>query len=89
MVGVDKNIPLPARGSRHVAAHGLSKWPWRKMRMGDSFFAEGYVQTAKQRKKGEPLINTSGGHQAVPGSKWATRNVVENGKRGVRVWRVL
>lgn len=89
MVNVDKNIPLPARGVGAVAAHGNSKWPWRKMKMGDSFFAAGYAQSTSQRKNGQLVISTTAGVSAIPGSKWATRLVTENGVRGVRVWRVL
>jgi hypothetical protein len=93
MVRVDNGIPLPAvdafRQNRGEPTPKSNRWPWGRMKRGDSFFAPHYVQTATQRLNGEKIMNTSSGKQVIPGSHWATRVVTENGVRGVRVWRVL
>ena len=82
-VTIDKGVPLPGRSS----VRG-SRWPWRGMKPGDSFFAAGYVQAPTQRVGKEPVMNTSSPRQMCPGTTWATRLVTEDGVRGVRVWRV-
>lgn len=88
MFQVDKSIPLPTI-NKSLNFKKQWRFPVLTMEVGDSFFAPGYVQRASQRMFGsEKTLNTSGWRKAVPGSKWTTRLVVENGVRGVRVWRV-
>jgi hypothetical protein len=82
-IKIDQGIPLPGRNNTRG---GPGKWPWTEMRPGDSFFAAGYVQTKVQGDA--PTFSTRWGANMVPGSKWATRFVTENGVQGVRVWRV-
>lgn len=81
-VQIDKGVPIPrARGGRGAV------WPWRKMDVGDSFFAAGYASRAESRSPGQPVLTVSHGARVVPGSRWAVRAVVEDGIAGVRVWR--
>lgn len=84
---VEKGIPLP-RALGGSARGGVSKWPWAQMEPGDSFFAAGYVQSTQQRLGQELLMRAGAGTRVLPGSKWASRLLTENGVRGVRVWRV-
>ena len=57
------------------AAKRGSKYPWSEMKIGDSFFVEG-------EPKG--LYGSAKDYNV----KIAVRKAVENGKSGVRVWRV-
>ena len=86
-VKIDKGVPLPTRSSVRASVRE-SKWPWREMKPGDSFFAAGYAQTTAQRVGNELTMSTAAGSKLLPGTTWATRLVTENGVRGVRVWRV-
>lgn len=81
-ITVERNIPVPGRrnttGSR-------SKFPWTKMNVGDSFFAEGYSRYGGPRKSTK--MGCTMGYKLVPNSSWVVRDARENGTRGVRVWR--
>lgn len=81
-IKVDKCVPVPA------ALSAKGKFPWLQMSVGDSFFAPNYVQAKHMRKNGEKTLTMAFPRTKVPGSKWVTRTVTENGIRGVRVWRV-
>ena len=68
----DVKIPSDARGGR-------STYPWKEMKKGDSFFTTsrwmgGVAQNAAMR-----IGN---------GCQFTIRSVIENGKKGFRVWRV-
>ena len=80
MITIDKGMPMPARTS------DKKKWPWAEMAVGDSFFAAGY--SLVQNQMGNPRFSVTNGRLKVPGSKWITRTVTENGIKGVRVWRI-
>lgn len=84
MIAIDKGIPVPAVNNGRSTA----KWPFAQMQPGDSFFAAGCVQTNAQKKNGERIIAANNGKRCIPGSKWTSRCVVENGVSGVRIWRV-
>ena len=75
---INKGMPIPpmTRGRPCM-------YPWYNMLPTDSFFCPGYVN-----KKGARIMPTLMGKKAHPGSKWTTRQVVENGEAGVRVWRI-
>ena len=74
---IDKRIPLPPR-----KANAHSKYPWREMKPGDSFFVPhathkwftGGISNSR-RKLGKHV-------------KFAQRSVVEHGVNGIRIWRV-
>lgn len=84
-IKVDKGVPMPKASG---GSDSSLIWPWHQMKRGDSFFAPGYVQQSRQKKNGERLISTTYAQRQIPGSKWATRLVVERGVRGVRIWRM-
>ena len=86
MIKIDKGMPIPAHIERPGAPSVL---PWRDMDAGDSFFSpDHYVSHTAGKEAGKKLMNTAGWRKAIPGSKWSIRTVIENGVRGVRVWRV-
>ena len=81
-IKIDKGVPMPS------AFAAKERFPWLEMAVGDSFFAPNYAQSKHMRKNGEKTLSTTFPRTKVPGSKWVTRTVTENGIRGVRVWRV-
>ena len=79
---IDRNVPVPARRNTTGIS---SQFPWTKMKVGDSFFAEGYAHAVATTKR--PKMGTTMGYKMVPNSSWAVREARENGRLGVRVWR--
>ena len=72
---IEKNVPIPPRsGGRNG-----SKYPFRKMQVGDSTFVEG-----KPSKIASALQAAS---KALPKVSFTSRATTEDGKDGVRVWR--
>ena len=72
---IDKDFPIPEmHGGR------WSKWPWRDMKIGDSFFMPGktIIKASREAWAAHHRINM----------KFACRTVTENGVKGVRIWRV-
>ncbi|HQT62754.1 hypothetical protein [Acidiphilium sp.] len=67
MIEIEKNVPMPMRRQRY---------PWRQMKVGDSFVVPGKTSGAFSGAKRAAAKAT--------GFKFATRNV----EGGVRVWRV-
>ena len=53
-----------------------TKWPFADMEVGDSFFAPGFASD-----------EFSGRTKHYAPKKFTVRTVIENGVRGVRVWR--
>jgi len=73
MTKIDKNIPIPRpRGGGNYK----SKYPWRYMEIGDSFFIE-----TKSQKSAAAYARVVGPRI---GAKFATRSV----PGGIRVWRI-
>lgn len=70
---IEKNVPLPAN-NREV------KFPFAEMEVNDSFFVEG--RTTKS------FASITQHWRRKMNHRYATRNVEENGVKGVRVWRV-
>lgn len=79
---VQKNVPIPAK---HTIRKRESKFPWKIMQPGDSFFAAGYVP--RQGLGKGKVLSAVTGRQYHPGSSWTIKAVIENGRKGVRVWR--
>lgn len=79
-IKIDTDVPLPD------AYRSRTRFPWKDMEAGQSFFAPGY-KTAGMAGPGKQM-NLSHPRLSVPGSKWTVRTVTENGVSGVRVWRV-
>lgn len=73
-IKINKNVEMPSgRGGRKA------KYPWRKMKKGDSFFTDAQFMGGVASGAAERLGN---------GCKFTTRRVTEKGKKGTRVWRV-
>jgi len=73
---IDKNVPIPEGrwGKRR------KKYPFDEMEVGDSFFIHGGKQ--------ESITSIMRHWREKLGHKYTTRSVVENGVKGVRVWRI-
>ena len=69
-IEITKGVPTPHRGR--------SKYPFRGMELGDSFFAPGAT-----------VIGLHGCARRHRPMRFTCRSVVENGVAGVRVWRIL
>jgi len=67
---IDKGVPLPPK-------IGRTKYPFRSMVRGDSFFVPGKFCASVVVQMGKRM-------NAV----FAQRKVVENGVSGTRIWRV-
>ena len=79
---IEKGIPLRSRNNSRV---GSSKWPWREMEVGDSFFAPGYVQTYMQAAMLGCKVLVPPGKDV---GKFALRLEKKDGVQGVRAWRI-
>ncbi len=76
MIEVQDGIPMPKPRGR-----GRRKYPWAALGVGQSFFVPDGSQkrlanAAYQWIRNNPM-----------GQRFETRNMVENGVAGVRVWR--
>ncbi len=69
---IDKGIELPPERVKN-------SYPWKELSIGDSFFVPNMRSGARQG-----LQSISARH----GIRIAVRSVVENGVKGVRVWRI-
>lgn len=68
-IKIDKGIPTPE-------IRGDLRYPWAKLEVGESFFAE------------MRLTNQAAHAARAYGRKFACRTVIENGVKGTRVWRI-
>ncbi|MFO1130747.1 MAG: hypothetical protein U1E16_01835 [Hyphomicrobiales bacterium] len=68
-IEITKGLPTPQRGR--------SKYPFRDMELGDSFFAPG-----------ASVIGLHGCARRHRPMRFTCRTLVENGVAGVRVWRI-
>ncbi len=74
MFEIEKGIPIPNMGTKK------DKYPWRNMKIGDSFFVAN--KTVK-------IMGPCAHHIAKNRDmKFSVRTVEENGKKGVRIWRI-
>lgn len=72
----DKNVPIPkAEYGRPNATN------WSQMQIGDSHFF------ANNENTGNTKRSTIGNAMIREGFKYVTRSVVEDGVKGIRVWR--
>lgn len=72
IIKIDTDVPIPPRG----------RYPWRQMKVGDSFF-EGDLAKGKQLRSRHSQIR---GDADTP--VFTTKMVVEDGMMGYRVWRI-
>jgi hypothetical protein len=79
MIRVDKDVPLPPPSK-------ASKYKWREMEIGDSFFVPGYTtrQFSSQIFLASKRTGRSFSIRAAEDKDATTGKVVQ----GVRVWRV-
>jgi len=86
-IPIESGVPLP-RVKRNPPPK-QEKYPWSRMQPGDSFFVPGGRQTSADKRPGVVVtVAHNSAEKRFPGTKWATRQVTENGINGVRVWRV-
>ena len=72
-IEISSDIPIPVPGGRR-------RYPWKKMKVGDSFFLPGNEQTQN---------TVSGAGRNIFGAGCvSTRKTTENGVVGYRVWRI-
>ena len=70
-IKIDRNMPIPAQARRSSL-----KYPFADLDIGESFFVPG--------RTGAQLSGFISWNRP---KKFATRTVIENGVKGVRVWR--
>jgi len=75
MFEIDFNVPIPSPKAV------VTKYPFAIMKIGDSFFVP-------NKTASEVSPHFARARRRLPGTKFACRTVVENGVKGVRVWRV-
>lgn len=78
---IESGIPIPAIQSDAMRVYGRPKYPWSKMREGDSFFVPGDGRAQQQIKLSSATARRCLRHD---GERYVTRKV----EGGVRVWRV-
>ncbi len=74
---IDKHIPVPPDATKR-------KYPFRDMQPGDSAFFPGENLRHKQHRAYMSARN----YVKSKGWKIAVRSVVEDGVKGIRIWRV-
>lgn len=79
---IEKDIPLPPRRAGRKVVWGAPKYPWAKMREGESFLVPGDAGAQQQIR-----VKTAASSRArkYAGEHYATR-VVDGA--GIRVWRL-
>lgn len=82
-----RSIPSSARIPRRNMP-STSRFPFAHMKVGDSFFVKGYSSKLTYKQTGRTQFGVSMGHKLVPGSSWSVRDSKEQGRVGVRVWRL-
>ena len=70
---IDKDVPVPDKIKKY-------KYPLREMEIGDSFFIPARVPSQMSS-----YISVS---KSATGFEYTSRSVIEDGIKGVRVWRV-
>jgi hypothetical protein len=75
MITIQKAVPMPP-----IPIYVPDKYPWKRMKIGDSFFASG--MNAKQ------MSSAASYTRKKHGMTFSVRSVVENKAAGTRVWRV-
>lgn len=73
---IEHGIPMPR------AVTSKMRWNFSAMNPGDSFFDTAHPKTIMNAAKAWRLRND-------PKVKFSHRSVIENGVKGVRVWRIL
>jgi len=82
---IDKDVPLPNAPSFAGKGKRRSMYPFREMKAGDSIFYPGEWHSLLECKPYLAAVTVTKRDRTL---KFAGRKVVENGTRGVRIWRV-
>ena len=77
-IKIDKGVPLVGLSGR--GKHGNAKYPWREMEVGDSFFVSTVSMGALSAQGQQAGLRLN--------RKFKTKTFIENGVKGVRVWRI-
>lgn len=85
MIKIDKNIPIP--DGRYTNG-GITKYPFRDMEVGDSFFVPDEGKTGKQWQQKLYMYAASIRRHGMPELRITAKIVTENNISGVRVWRI-
>ncbi len=88
---LDKNVPLSRKVMVRAidddwTAKGETKYPWHVMQVGESVFMQSATENIK--KVEAQRMQSARGHAYRWDKKFAIRTRHENGKRGIRVWRI-
>ena len=75
---IDKNVPMPSPG--RAGSHGNARYPWREMAVGDSIFMK--LPEAENMSAAARFFAYSNKEYG-----FTSRTVVEDGVKGIRVWR--
>jgi hypothetical protein len=78
-VKIDDNVPVPASLTKHAHTR-RQKWPWDELVVGQSFVLGGMKTTSARCRTTEANI------RHIP-RRFACSEVVEDGKKVMRVWR--
>lgn len=82
MPRVEKSVPMPPRPHPGPPPY---KYPWRQMKVGDSFV---FPARATHRKTVNAASGATAHRQRAQGETYSIRSVVEDGVLVVRVWRM-
>jgi hypothetical protein len=78
---IEKNVPLP----KSNRGRGNTRYPFGRMDIGDSFFiAAPENATATQQRISSAATHFAARHAC----RFTTREVMEDGVIGVRIWRI-
>ena len=69
---IDRGVKIP----QSKYGTGTGKYPWHQLEVGDSFFVPETQLASSKSRPATPLFNTS------------SRVCVENGTKGIRVWKI-
>mgnify|MGYP005872447597 CR=1 FL=1 len=80
-IKLDDDVPMPTRGRKF-------KYPWTKMKIGQSFFVPGAnMNGSTEERPGPRMGNMAYQASKLYGRKFSCESRVEEGVAGVRVWR--
>ena len=82
IVTVDKNIPVPDE----TEVWGNTRYPWREMGIGDSFFQAPFDHEDQKGCRSR-MLRARANRRKIHGEDYVVSYVTENGLDGVRVWK--
>lgn len=83
-IEIEKNVPLPNKYKKAVRNKKLSKYPFKKMKKGDSF-----ADTGENLKKLQRTLSGAACYfKKTCKPKWEFTTAIDADKNQVRVWRI-